>query len=337
MNANATPRQLKRFIPFEEMPNALLEELGDVFRLESRTAGELLFERGTEAENARFLLSGLVSLCRERHDCIQLDGDAYENCMALDASHACHRYSARTLSECCFVVVERRYLELMATWLEIARSQSTLPGDGNWLIRLLACPVFEQIPAANIQMLARCFKEQSVNQGDVIIRENDAGEVFYLIREGRAVVSRKGVSQPLAILQVGDGFGEDALISDLPRNATITMATDGQLMALPKADFRALLTAPVLQYLDHRQLECLVRQESKPVVLVDVRQPREVACAPVLPARNLPLSELRQHLSGLSRDCCYVVLGLGRGEAAAYILSEAGYRVRVLVKELPSG
>lgn len=335
MNANASPHQLKRFIPFEDMPDCLLEELGDVFRLESCGAGEMLFERQSPVTQARFLLSGQVSLCRQEYDCMQLDGDAYENCMALDASHACHRYSARTITDCRFVVVERRYLELMATWLDIARSQSVGLGQGEWLIRLLACKAFERIPAANIQLLVRRFEEQRVNPGDVIIHENDPGDAFYLIRQGSAVVTRKGLSQPLATLQAGDMFGEEALISDLPRNATVTIAEDTRLMALPKADFIALLSAPVLQYVDHIQLERLVRQESRPVVLMDVRQPREVACEPLLPAKNIPLSELRQRLPGLSRDCCYVVQGLGRGEAAAYVMSEAGYKVRVLVKALP--
>ena len=107
-------------------------------------------------------------------------------------------------------------------------------------------------------------------------------------------------------------------------------------MVLPKGDFIELLSQPALEYVDHPQLERLIRNSDTGVVLLDVRQPREVQFDPMLPGRNIPLSELRQRLPGLSRDYCYVVMGEGRGEAAAYVMSEAGYRVKVLVKELPA-
>lgn len=336
MNTIVLPSQLKRFIPFEDMPDTLVNELSHVFELDVYRPGECVFERGCPVDKARFLLSGQVVLSRSAHESSCLDGDAYENFMALDSSHTNHRYTALAEGECCFATVDRRYLELMTTWSEIARSQKIIPGQGDWLVQLLACKVFDRIPAGNIQELLRRFEERIVNMGDVVVEEGDVGEDFFVIKRGKALVTKRTHSEPLAALQDGDMFGEDALISALPRNATVTMSSYGELMVLPKADFIELLSQPALKYLDNEQLERLIRHSDTGVVLLDVRQPREVQFDPMLPARNIPLSELRQRLPGLSKDYSYVVMGEGRGEAAAYIMSEAGYRVKVLVKHVPA-
>ena len=330
------PSQLKRFIPFEDMPDSLVSELAGSFLLETSPASTCVFERESKVEKARFLLSGQVSLARSEHEQSTLDGDAYENFMALDSSHTRHRYTVTARNECQFAVVDRRYLELMTTWAEIALSQNLPQGQGDWLVHLLACKVFDRIPAGNIQELLHRFEERPVNMGDVIIQEGDTGDEFYVIKRGKALVTASSHETPLAALTDGDMFGEDALISDLPRNATVTMSSYGELMVLPKEDFIELLSQPALEYVDHPQLERLIRNSDTGVVLLDVRQPREVQFDPMLPGRNIPLSELRQRLPGLSRDYCYVVMGEGRGEAAAYVMSEAGYRVKVLVKELPA-
>ncbi len=71
---------------------------------------------------------------------------------------------------------------------------------------------------------------------------------------GKCVVTREtplnrdGIK--LAELGVGDTFGEEALIAEAKRNATVTMITDGVLMRLNKKDFRELMNEPLLQWVD---------------------------------------------------------------------------------------
>ncbi len=62
----------------------------------------------------------------------------------------------------------------------------------------------------------------------------------------------------LAELVVGDTFGEESLISEEKRNATITMQTDGILMRLGKKDFQALLIEPILECFDHDKADKVV-------------------------------------------------------------------------------
>lgn len=329
--------QLKRFIPFEAMPAVLVETLATASRCVSLEPGDVLFEQTRPVDDACFLLSGQVDLVRGKHDVSRLNGDAYENFMALDSGHTHHRITVVASTACLFVVINRRYLELMTTWADIARSHDLdlVLGRGDWLVKLMACHVFERIPAGNIQELLLRFEERAVNAGDVVVCEGDVGDEFYVIKQGQAQVTRSTLNESLSMLSDGDMFGEDALISDLPRNATVTMTSFGELMVLPKQDFIELMKQPTLQYITPEKLELLIRHSSTGVVLVDVRQPKEMQFDPVLPARNIPLFELRQRLPGLTKDYCYVVIGEGRGEAAAYIMSEAGYRVQVLVGSQP--
>ena len=77
---------------------------------------------------------------------------------------------------------------------------------------------------------------------------------FYVLTRGSALVTREtplskdGIK--LAELQVGDTFGEEALISDAKRNATVTMQRDGAVMRLGKEDFKKLLNEPMLDWVD---------------------------------------------------------------------------------------
>src|SRR6202047_4506865 len=89
------------------------------------------------------------------------------------------------------------------------------------------------------------------------IKQGDEGDYFYIIVNGKCAVtretplSREGIK--LAELGVGDTFGEEALIAEAKRNATVTMITDGVLMRLNKKDFRELMNDPLLQWVSNDQ------------------------------------------------------------------------------------
>ena len=76
--------------------------------------------------------------------------------------------------------------------------------------------------------------------GETIVTEDDVGDTFYAVADGEAVVSRRGAE--VARLHRGDGFGEIALIEDVPRTATVRMASDGHLFALDKDPFILAVT-----------------------------------------------------------------------------------------------
>ena len=117
--------------------------------------------------------------------------------------------------------------------------------------------------------LARLQVPPKVRAGEVVVREGESGDRYFVIETGRCEVERTvgGAHIKLAQLKPGDGFGEEALVSGAKRNATVTMLTDGALLELAKTDFDELLKQPLLQPVQqplHLQLLPLLRS-SRPV------------------------------------------------------------------------
>ncbi|MEC8442935.1 MAG: cyclic nucleotide-binding domain-containing protein [Pseudomonadota bacterium] len=326
-------KQLQRFIPFDEWSEDTINELIPHFRHYELGPRKILFKRGQSDDECHFLLSGTIDLADDAFDVNSIEADDDDNFMALDSTHHVHRYAAITKTPCALVSVKRAYLELLSTWSEVRQSvQSESDEDSDWLERLITSELFARIPPANIQKLLTRFEELPAAFGDVIVREGEVGEHCYVIKHGNALVTRGegDAIETLAALSPGDLFGEDALISDLPRNATITMTSAGAVARLSKEHFDTLLRQPVLKHIRESELEKLIDEADTGVIVLDVRQPPEAEAAPMLRARNVPLSQLRQRVKELEQDFIYVVCGGGRAEAAAYILSEAGFDARVL-------
>ncbi|AHK16551.1 cyclic nucleotide-binding domain-containing protein [Thalassolituus oleivorans] len=329
-------QQLQRFIPFDEWSEDIIDGLLPHFRIYILDKGKVVFKRGDADEECHFLLKGTMDLADEHFNVTNVDAEDDDNFMALDSTHHIHRYAGITTSECEFVSVKRAHLDLISTWAElrtdIRQSGDTEDDESDWLERLVTSELFNRIPAGNIQKLLSRFEEVPVKLGDEIIRQGEPGEHCYVIKHGRALVTRSDGEniQTLAALTHGNLFGEDALVSSLPRNATITMSSDGVLMRLAKEHFDALLRQPVVTFITAKQIEKLVEEGDTGTVVLDVRHEEEYAADPMLRARNIPLAKLRDRLKELEPAFIYIVAGGNRAEAAAYILSEAGFDARVL-------
>lgn len=330
---NPLSKQLQRFIPFDEWSEDIINELIPHFRIHHLEPRKILFKRGDRDGERHFLLNGTIDLADENFAITSISADDDDNFMALDSTHSVHRYTGITTTPCDVVSVRNSYLELISTWADVRQSLSDDDDEeSDWLERLITSELFVRIPPGNIQKLLSRFEEIPANFGDAVVREGETGTHCYVIKSGKALVSREhnGQQETLAALSHGNLFGEDALVSDMPRNATVTMTSSGTLMRLSKDDFDLLLRKPVLNYITRKELDTLFDEADTGVIVLDVRATQEAAADPVLRSRNIPLAQLRQELRSLEQDFIYVVCGGGRAEAAAYILSEAGIEARVL-------
>lgn len=187
------------------------------------------------------------------------------------------------------------------------------------------------LPMANISELLQRIEAIAVWEGDIIIREGDEGDYYYMIDSGRAQVMRRvgGVDMHLADLKAGDVFGEEALVSGAKRNATVTMKSNGMLLRLERKDFLSLMQEPLLRKLSYERAMQAVAQGA---VWLDVRHPPEYRYDKLRGAMNVPLNEIRNAIGVLNRSKKYITYCQSgrRSAAAAFILAQAGYDVQVL-------
>ena len=126
------------------------------------------------------------------------------------------------------------------------------------------------------------------------------------------------------------------MISDKPRNATVSMMTDGVLLRLSKEDFNKLLKQPTLHWVD---LEQACSEVSKGAKWLDVRAVSEYQHSHLPGAINIPMKELHNRIRDLDHSVSYICCCQTgrRSSTAAFILTKYGIKASVLQEGLEHG
>lgn len=95
--------------------------------------------------------------------------------------------------------------------------------------------IFVPISVASAERLAHALEEQHAPAGQTVIRQGEDGEYFFLVVSGVLEIFEDGEFKRLC--EAGEGFGEIALIRDVPRTATVVAQTDAVLLALDRESF----------------------------------------------------------------------------------------------------
>jgi CRP-like cAMP-binding protein len=330
---------LRRFSPFEGMKKDNLDALARKVVVNKLAANRLLFKEGDREKRSFWLVSGLLELREGERTVAMIRAGSPEARNAL-APQLPRKLSARAVDPIEYLAIDSELLDMMITWdqtgtYEVAELQAHMgasAGD-DWMTTLLQTQAFQRIPPANIQAIFMRMQRISCRAGETIIQQGSEGDFFYAIVSGKCLVTRETPMNrgglKLAELGVGDTFGEEALISEAKRNATVTMLSDGVLMRLNKADFRALMNEPLVQWINYPQARELVSKGAK---WLDVRLPSEYQNLAIEGAINIPLYFIRLKISTLNRQVKYITYcDTGRrSSAAAFILMERGFETYVL-------
>jgi hypothetical protein len=135
------------------------------------------------------------------------------------------------------------------TLLDIDR-HATVPVVEVSLLRSM--PLFAQLPPPTLESLARALEPVTVTAGTEVVREGDRGDRFYVIADGELEILREG--RVVATRRRGEGFGEIALMYDVPRSATVRARTDARLYALEADVFLVAVTGHVSVHRAAREL-----------------------------------------------------------------------------------
>lgn len=243
--------------------------------------------------------------------------------------------------------IDADLLDIMLTWDQLAgyekgahKSDKQSRNAGEWMdstgvfsAEALKNGIFRTLPPANVEELFRRMERVPVKAGQVIIRQGDEGDYYYLIESGIAEVSRSanpgGPQAVVAQLQAGSAFGEEALASGNRRNANVIMQTDGVLLRLGKSDFIELLKKPLLTKVGIDEAKRMIQQGTQ---LLDVRTHAEFNLKHASNAINVPLHEIREAMTQLDKNKDYIAYCQSgrRAASAAFILAQSGFRVAVI-------
>jgi len=136
----------------------------------------------------------------------------------------------------------------------------------NLLQILRNVPILKPLNKLQLQKLCSQFTEQVFKDGDLIIRQGEPGDKFYIIKAGKAVASTKKEGKKVEIRKMDrlDCFGERALLSNEPRSADITAKGDITVLWLKRDTFNSIIgdLQSLLQVQINRQESYLQRQDT---------------------------------------------------------------------------
>ncbi len=328
---------LKQLIPINSLAPDHYRELVAAVQVERLSKGHTLFKHGAKDNDTIYVLRGEVELIPEGSRSGRVITAGSEEARYPLAQLKPRQFSGRAKSDITVARVASDRLDRLLTWDQVTGEYEVteLAGaeDAGWVMQVLRNPTFRTLPASNFNALFTRLEPVPVKAGEVIVRQGAAGDYFYLIKEGRCSVSRKSEKTSkvsvLSELSSGQSFGEEALLADAPRNATVVMLTDGVLMRLSKQDFDELLKAPLVRWVSPKEAKVMINQGAS---LVDVRLEEEYRHGALKGSMNLPLYLLRLKVGGLDPERSYILYceSGNRSAAAAFLLSERGFDVHVL-------
>ena len=326
-------KTLSIFSPINLLDTDKLHELAQNSALRQYKSGERIFKLQSETHHRFYLVSGTLQLIENGKKTV-LKADTKEAQSPLNALNSKQaQISAKTAVS--ILVVNNDLLDLLLNWdssnsgYEVDEINSEQ--DGDWAHAILQNQTLLQLSPNNIQAIMACIEPINVKAGQIIIKQGGQDEYYYIISKGKCHVTHKKTARSktklLAELHEGDAFGEEALLAETKRNATITMVEDGLLLRLSRDDFSQFLKNKMIQYVSLEKANTLLEKGAQ---WIDIRSTEEHVKNGI--GLNMPLSSARIMSQELSESRPYILYCENgtKSSTAAFLLRQRGLDVCVL-------
>ncbi|MES2817656.1 MAG: cyclic nucleotide-binding domain-containing protein [Pseudomonadota bacterium] len=334
MSEPLNPEQLRSLSPLNLLSEQQWRELRSQLVPQPLLAGQLLFRQGDQARLTHYLLAGELLLIGDDGRQERLIAGSQASCHPLSPNLP-RLHEARALTDASLLCLDSATLTRLLTWrlvyqdllLELEQGGA----DIEWIERLLENPLFAKVPPSNVRAMLARLQRIELPAGSTVLREGEAGDCCFFLESGRAEVIRGegGSRQVLAELEIGACFGEEALLADSPRNATVTLIEAGAVLRLDRQDFFSLLKAPVV---DEVSLGEAARLLAGGAQWLDVRLLEEYERGHAMQSLSMPLQLLRLKTRLLDKTrtyLCYCDSGK-RSASAVFLLSQLGFSAYAL-------
>ncbi len=240
---------------------------------------------------------------------------------------AANNIRARALTDIRYIKINADSIDMLLGWSQhFAEDIENDPELKRRMDLVKQIAIFHEVPLENAKEIFRRMYPKAVQAGETIVTEGDKGDCYYVIDSGEAEVMRTDPfteeTRRVAILGSGDAFGEEALLQDANRNATVTMTTPGTLLVLDKDDFDELIKSTMVEEISADQaLEMVNKGDAR---WLDCRYDMEYEESRIPGAPLMPLDRLRWDVHKLDPEATYVVYCRSgrRSKAGSYLLRE---------------
>ncbi len=283
---------LKRFDPFQAMSSAELAAAAQHAQVIEVPAGRWLLRPGRRLAGRFYLVQGTVRLYSPQRDLHPQSPDArlplYPGCDAMRSRSGVRLLHVDTTP--------------IAFLLGTAQSNPRATDMADWERRFMASPMLQRLEPGVWQQLLGALAERPFEEGERLVLEGSAAHDFFVVKSGHAAVRRGG--RTVAHLGPGDFFGEDALLLNARRNATVVATRSGSVLRLPKSRFTSLLVDNLVRFV----------KTAGDGVSIDVGKPGALA-------------GLREQIPTLDPDIRYHLVGgeLRERALATFILTQKGF------------
>ncbi len=219
---------LKNNVFFNHLDEHQMKAVHDAMFCVERTDGDVIINQGDDGDNFYCIDMGIVEIFIDspktgKRNLVRTceDGDAFGELAIM--------YNAPRAASC-IAKGNVRLWALDRVSFQVILMKTTIAKRKNMVDILLNIPVFCLLTEFELLTIADTLQEEIFEDGTVICQQGDRGDKFYVVHQGTAVCTKSledGTSVEVARLSTGAYFGEIALLTKQPRQATVT--ADGSL------------------------------------------------------------------------------------------------------------
>ena len=266
--------QLLRTAPlFAGLGEEEIKFISDFLQSESYPKGKDIIRQGESGSRFYMIDSGTVEVWVRHEDGTETleaelgRGDYFGERALL--THESRAATCRAKTRVQVMSLEKEdFDELVSQRLQMAADLQEAMGRAELLA---AMPLFSEVGAPQVKMLASKLMAESYSAGTAVLRQGDIGDKFYVVRSGTLGVHRRMeasvTEHRVGQLGRGEYFGEIALLMDIPRTASVVAETDVELFSLDTASFEEMVrdylhSSQALEQVSSRRIIQLRRSET---------------------------------------------------------------------------
>ena len=325
---------INQLYPLKVLTEKNKKELALSSNLQVLESGTLLFDKGDSNNDYYYLIEGVVKL-KDKDNVVKVL-DTNDSGMIVKPIEDMNprKYAATVEKPSTILKLEKKTIDMMAVWektgtFEVEEIQVDLSNveSGDWMSSVLTFNVFDKLSPDKLQDIYTKIEKIDTKPKQEVISQGDKSDGFYVVLRGKYLVLRTTTKNPkgikLGVLNPGDSFGSDSIITGDERNASVVGLNEGTVIKISTEDFINTVLESKVNDISFNEMEEMVK--SKKALVLDIRNPDEYAKKNYPESINIPLllMRLKTPRDKTKKFICYCNNGK-RSKAACFILNDKG-------------